>query len=227
MTGPLVSVVVPYYDSAAYLGEAVESALGQTYAPIELVLVDDGSTDASPEVASRYEGRAVLLHQANAGAGPARNAGISATRGELVAFLDADDLWEPDKIARQVATLSDDPGLDAVMTMVREFLSPELDPATAPLSPAPTPLVGAIPSALLVRRAALERVGPFSASPTGQWADWFTRFTDHGLRAVTLDDVLVHRRLHLTNLGYLHRTDRRIYLHALKASLDRRRGAGA
>jgi hypothetical protein len=79
----------------------------------------------------------------------------------------------------------------------------------------------------MVRRRAVERVGPFNDSQTGQWADWYRRFADAGLRATTLDEVLVRRRLHLTNLGYVHRADRAVYLKALKASLDRRREAQA
>lgn len=222
--GPLISVVVPFFDNASYVVEAVESALAQTYRPVEIVLVDDGSTDGGWEAVQAYSGRATLIRQDNQGAGPARNTGLAAARGELIAFLDADDLWEPRKLERQVAVLRDDPALDVVCTMVREFLSPELDPATAPLAPAPDPRPGAIPSAMLMRRESVDRVGPFNASRTGHWADWWTRFADAGLRSTTIDEVLTRRRLHLTNLGYLNRDGRHVYLHALKASLDRRRG---
>ena len=225
MSGPGVSVIVPFFDCEAYLGEAVDSALGQTYAPLEVILVDDGSTDGGPAIAEGYHDRVTLIRQENAGVGPARNAGIAVARGELIAFLDADDLWEAMKLERQVAALAADGALDGVMTMVSEFLSPELDAATALLTPAPDPLPGAIPSALLLRRAAIERVGPFIASQAGQWADWFSRFAEAGLQASTLDEVLVHRRLHLSNLGYVHRADRSVYLRTLKESLDRRRAA--
>ena len=225
MSDPLISVVVPFFDNASYVGEAVESALAQTYPRVEMVLVDDGSTDGGWEAVQAFSDRATLIRQENLGAGPARNAGIAAARGELVAFLDADDLWEPAKLERQAALLGDDPALDVVMTMVREFLSPELDPATAPLAPAPDPRPGAIPSAMLMRRTAVDRVGPFNDSRSGHWADWWTRFADAGLQSATIDEVLTRRRLHLTNLGYLHRAGRNTYLHALKASLDRRREA--
>ena len=227
MSTPLVSVVIPFYDSASYLGQAIESVLAQTHPAVEIVLVDDGSTDAGPEIAAGYARRATLIRQANAGVGPARNAGVAVTRGPLIAFLDADDLWEPEKLALQVAALDADRDIDGVITMVQEFLSPEIDPAVAPLSPAAEPRVGAIPSALIVRRHVVETIGPFTASPTGQWAEWYTRFVDHGFRSIALEGVLVRRRLHLTNLGLRHRSERQAYLHALKASLDRRRGEGA
>lgn len=225
MSEPLISVVTPFFDNASYVVEAVESALAQTHTRIEVVLVDDGSTDGGWEAVQAYADRATLIRQENQGAGPARNAGIAAATGELIAFLDADDLWEPMKLERQVAALGADPSLDVVTTMVREFLSPELDPATAPLAPAPEPRPGAIPSAMLMRRAAVETVGAFNGSRSGHWADWWTRFVDAGLRSATIDEVLTHRRLHLTNLGYQHRAGRAVYLRALKASLDRRREA--
>lgn len=224
MSTPLVSVVIPFFDSAPYLGEAIESVLAQTHPAVEIILVDDGSTDASPKIAAGYAHRATLIRQANAGVGPARNAGVAATSGPLIAFLDADDLWEPDKLALQVSALAANPEVHGVMTMVQEFVSPEIDPALAPLSPAVDPRPGAIPSALIVRRHVVETIGPFSASHSGEWADWYARFVDHGFRSLTLDDVLVRRRLHLTNLGLRHRNERQVYLHALKASLDRRRG---
>lgn len=225
MSLPLVSVVVPFFNAAAYLAEAVESVLDQTYDRFELILVDDGSTDEGPRLAERYGTRVTLLRQPHLGVGPARNAGMAAATGSLIAFLDADDVWAAEKLERQVAALAADPDLDGVMTMVEEFLSPELDPATAPLKPAPRARAGAIPSALMVRSAMAERVGPFNDSQTGQWADWYRRFADAGLQTITLDEVLVRRRLHLANLGYLHRADRAAYLQSLKASLDRRRGA--
>jgi glycosyltransferase involved in cell wall biosynthesis len=223
VSGGLVSVVIPFFESAAYLAEAIESVLGQTYRRHELILVDDGSTDDGPAVAERFATRATLVRQANLGVGPARNAGLALATGDLIAFLDADDLWAPTKLERQVAALQADAGLDGVMTMVEEFLSPELDPATAPLRPVPGARPGAIPSALMVRRSAMDRVGRFNDSQAGQWADWYGRFVDAGLRAATLPQVLVRRRLHMTNLGYVHRAERGVVLHALKASLDRRR----
>jgi glycosyltransferase involved in cell wall biosynthesis len=227
MSGPLVSAVIVFHNAEAYLAEAIEGVLAQTHSPIELVLVDDGSTDGGVALVEGYVGRVHLVRQAQSGVGAARNAGTAAARGEMIAFCDADDIWEPEKVARQVGALAADPAMGAVLTMVREFLSPEIDPATAPLRPAPEPLVGALPSAFLARRSTMDSVGAFGDALLGHWADWYARLKEGGHRVGLVDEVLVRRRLHDANLGLTNRADRRDYLHALKASIDRRREAGA
>ena len=143
----------------------------------------------------------------------------------LIAFCDADDVWEPDKVARQLKALAADPGIGAVLTMVREFLSPEMDPATAPLRPAPRPLVGALPSAFLAPRSTIEAIDPFDDTVLGHWTDWYARLKEGGHRVGVVDEVLVWRRLHGANLGLRSGADRGDYQRALKASLDRRREA--
>lgn len=101
--GPLVSVIVPAYNAEATLADALRSALAQTYGNIEIIVVDDGSTDRTAEIAAGFPG-ITLLRQANAGVAAARNAGIAVSRGAWLAPLDADDLWHPAKLERQVAT---------------------------------------------------------------------------------------------------------------------------
>jgi len=97
-----VSVVIPAYNSAEYLADAVESVLAQTHPQVELIVVDDGSTDGTAEVMADYADRCTYVRQPNAGSAAARNHGIQLARGELIAFLDADDLWLPHKLQRQV-----------------------------------------------------------------------------------------------------------------------------
>jgi glycosyltransferase involved in cell wall biosynthesis len=102
---PLVSVIIPAYNAAALLGETLDSVLGQTYPNLEIIVVDDGSTDATPQVLESYGDRILVLRQTNAGQAAARNHGAREAHGELLAFLDHDDLWDPDKTACQVALL--------------------------------------------------------------------------------------------------------------------------
>src|SRR5258706_3665809 len=106
---PLISVVMPCYNAASYLTEAVASALRQTYGNLELILVDDGSTDASPGIADnlarQYSGRVTLLRTLRLGPYPARNLGLQSARGEFIAFLDADDWWEPTALEKLHAAL--------------------------------------------------------------------------------------------------------------------------
>jgi len=108
-----VAVVIAAYNHARFLPAAVESALGQTHPPAELVVVDDGSTDGTGEVAARYAPRVRCLRQDNAGARAARNAGLDATRSPWVAFLDADDWWDRDALGRLLASFDGETGIAA------------------------------------------------------------------------------------------------------------------
>jgi glycosyltransferase involved in cell wall biosynthesis len=106
-----VSVVIPTYNSAPYLIEALESVLIQTYPIHEIIIVDDGSSDNTVEVLEPYSNSIIYLKQHNAGSATARNTGIERATGEWVAFLDSDDVWEPDKIEKQVAYIQQVPEL--------------------------------------------------------------------------------------------------------------------
>ena len=102
---PIVSIIIPCYNTAQYLGEAVASALGQTYTDFELLIIDDGSTDATREISSCFlsDRRVRYFRQDNRGLSAARNKGIELSRGEFIALLDADDVWEPEKLASQLS----------------------------------------------------------------------------------------------------------------------------
>lgn len=111
MDKPLVSIITPFYNSEKFLGETIESALGQTWPNKELILVDDGSSDGSLSVAQgRASENVRVICQHNRGASAARNRGLQEARGEYIQFLDADDLLSPDKISNQVAALRAQPG---------------------------------------------------------------------------------------------------------------------
>lgn len=114
MSQPLVSILIPSHNAERWLAETLESALAQTWPEKEIILIDDGSTDGSLELAHGYESRGVrVLRQSNRGAASARNAGLAAARGDYLQFLDADDLLSPDKIERQMAELAGRPGMVA------------------------------------------------------------------------------------------------------------------
>ncbi|MCW5881061.1 MAG: glycosyltransferase family 2 protein [Anaerolineae bacterium] len=223
---PLVSVVLPVYNGAAYLAEALASVQAQTYRPIEMIVVDDGSTDASGDVARQATSQARLLYQANQGAGAARNRGVAEASGDLLAFLDQDDVWVSEKLAWQVSALDADPTLDIVFGHVQQFFSPDLDTASRARLHCPDhPQPGLLPSALLIRRAAFERVGAFERGwRVAEWAEWYVRAVDLGMRAVMLPQVVARRRLHAANTGLAARNAAPEYARLLKARLDRRRG---
>jgi glycosyltransferase involved in cell wall biosynthesis len=117
-----ISVIIPNYNYGRFIGEAVESVLAQTFPVFEIVVVDDGSTDDSLEILSRYEKDGVkVVRQQNCGVGAARNSGVEHSSGELVAFLDADDLWLPQKIEKQMERLLSDPEFGFVSCGMKEF----------------------------------------------------------------------------------------------------------
>ena len=113
---PLVSVIIPTFNRAAWIGEAITSVLQQTYAPIELIVVDDDSHDTTPAVVRAFGAALTYVHQAHAGVSAARNRGVAASRGSLVAFLDSDDMWLPHKVAAQVDVLQQQPEVEACYT---------------------------------------------------------------------------------------------------------------
>jgi len=118
---PQVSVIIPTYNCARYLPEAIDSVLAQTYRDFEIIVVDDGSTDDTPDVLARYGEAILVIRQPNQGRGAARNAGILAARGQYIAFLDADDLWLPRKLEKQMALFEERSEIGWVYSDYRYF----------------------------------------------------------------------------------------------------------
>jgi len=105
---PLVSVIIPNYNYASYVGKAIDSVLGQTYSNTEIIVVDDGSSDGSLDVLRQFGDRIKVIEQKNQGVSMARNNGVAASTGEYVAFLDADDIWLPEKLEKQMRIFDSD-----------------------------------------------------------------------------------------------------------------------
>lgn len=116
-----VSVIIPCFNAAPFLAATIRSVLAQTYPPLEVLVVDDGSTDGSGELARSFGGSVRVIRQENQGLGPTRNRGIGEAVGDLVALVDADDLWDPRKLELQVAYMDRHPGVGAVVTSVDKF----------------------------------------------------------------------------------------------------------
>lgn len=222
-----VSVVVPVWNSERYVEEALASVVSQAGVDLELVVVDDGSTDGSASLVRRVAPGARYVHQAHAGIGAALNAGVAQARGTHVAFLDADDVWTARSLERRLRAFDVASGLDAVAGHVEQFHSPDLDPALArTMRCPPEPIPGFVMGALLVRRSVFRATAFDPSIDAAQGVDWFVRAMDAGLRVRMLPDVVLRRRLHADN--YSRRGIQRLHFpRILKASLDRRRdGAG-
>jgi glycosyltransferase involved in cell wall biosynthesis len=226
-----ISTIIPVCNGEPYIGPALDSVFGQTLPPDEVVVVDDGSTDNTPDTLRRYaeqqaKGRMIVISQKNLGTGHALNAGVSAATGDALAFLDADDLWEPDKLEIQRAALLADEGLEAVFGYIQQFISPELDPEISQkFIVSKDPQAGINKITLLIHRAAFERIGPFGVDADGaDFIDWYARADLLGLRFRMLPSVVALRRHHAANFGRQRRAEEHgAILQALKSSLDRRR----
>jgi glycosyltransferase involved in cell wall biosynthesis len=232
MTGPCVSVIVPAYNRERYLGAALDSVLAQDYRPLEIVVVDDGSTDGTARVARAYPD-VRYLHQANQGVAAARNAGIAASRGELIAFLDSDDLWAPEKLRLQVGFLLEHPRVGYCLARMRNFLEPGCPPPPwIGVDELSRVEFGIVPGTLVARRDVFERVGGFDPRyPCGSDTDWFFRAKDAGIALGFLGEILLLRRVHDANLSASRGPNFPILARIVKASVARiharRAGAGA
>lgn len=219
-----VSVIIPAYDAERYLAEAVDSVLAQSVGPREVFVVDDGSSDGTATVASTFAA-VTVLSAPHLGLGATLNRGIAAAAGGSIAFLDADDLWTPGKLAAQIEALEGAAAPDIVLGAVQQFISPDAPrDFRSRISCPPTPMPGFCAGAMLARRAVFERVGPFDPSlRLGSFIDWFDRAASLGVRTVVLPEIHLLRRLHGGNFSLRESAARSDFARVAKAAIDRRR----
>jgi glycosyltransferase involved in cell wall biosynthesis len=216
-----VSVVIPAYNAEAFLAEAVESVLAQAHDAIEVIVVDDGSTDATGDIARGFGSPVRVLSQTNAGIGPARNAGVKVATGELLAFLDADDAWTPGSLAARLDLLASNPALDGVFGLVDNWQ----DGPGALEVKAGDVAGGQVAGTLVIRRESFLRAGWFSDVRLGEFIEWYARAVDAGLQFETLQAVTLRRRIHSASTTATLR-DRTAYARAMHSIIARRRAEG-
>jgi glycosyltransferase involved in cell wall biosynthesis len=217
--GPLVSFVVPVYNGERFIGSALESIFAQDYEPFEVIVVDDGSTDRSGEIAETF-GDVTVVRQPNAGPAAARNAGIGVAGGEFVAIHDADDLLPPSKLALQVTYLLEHPETACVLGRQKWIDPPpglQRDPIYGELDGIP------MPSAVF-RSDALREIGGYDDSfRSHENIDVLFRLRERGNAIAVLDEIVLFRRFHGGNISHVAWPDRDPRLRSLKAKLDRSR----
>ena len=220
-----ISCIVPVFNGERYLAEAIASVHAQTSPPLEIIVVDDGSTDRTAEIARSFGAPVRLVGQDHRGVSATRNHGARVARGALLAFLDADDLYLPHKLARQLARFVARPGLELSAAYTMNFWSPELADDARDHDPKMTAPWPRHISTWVMRAPLFERIGPFDeAMPLSQDVDWHLRAESRGVVSETLPDVLTRRRLHLGNVTRHVRADcRAAVLKSLREHLDRRR----
>jgi glycosyltransferase involved in cell wall biosynthesis len=206
-----ISVIIPNYNYARYLDQAIESVLAQSYENVELVVVNNGSTDNSLEVLAKYRNKIHLINQPNLGQSGARNSGLSVSSGEYISFLDADDFWEPNKLEMQISLMNDstqlvycgispfkDPGNEKLQSVLPKYRGSctnyfiDLPGASIVLSGESTALFS---------RDLLQKVGLFDAelNSTAGW-DFFRRCSLL-TRFDFVSEPLVNYRLHSSNMS--------------------------
>ncbi len=205
-----VSVIIAVRDGSRYLVEALTSVTDQTRPAAQIIVVDDGSTDGSAELASRTVPWARIVRQAPTGYAAAVNHAVSVATGSVLAFLDADDRWSPDSLARRLHRLDGEDSPEIVVGATQNFLSPDLSDAEASAIRIHTRAFRAeVLAAALIRADAFDRVGPLDESlRTGSAIDWMSRARSSDTTFAFVDEVVLHRRLHASNLGRSNQDDR-------------------
>ena len=223
MKRPLVSVIVPVYDGERFVVDAVDSILRQNYHPLEIIAVDDGSTDDTARILQSYE-EIRYIYQPNQGVAAARNKGIADSRGELIAFLDADDFWARNKLKVQVNCLSRNPDIVYTLGWQRNFLEPGTDrPFWVRKEHLLKDQPGFLPT-LVTHRRIFDRVGVFNTDCiTSEDVDWFARVKDAGIPMMVVPEIVLYRRIHCSNLSYRTRVGDPMLFSALRASVRRKR----
>ncbi len=199
----LVSCVIPVFNGERFLAEAIDSVLAQTYDRVEIIVVDDGSTDATRTVAESYVPRVSYVHQCNTGPSSARNAGVQRAAGAVIAFLDSDDIWRAEKLAIQMKYFDARADLAICTAYMHNFWSADLgaerDSTDATTLIADQPNLG---STFMARRALFEAIGLLDPSLKHRDLHEFVlRATDAGYAVQALQDVLVDRRIHDANMS--------------------------
>lgn len=220
-----VSAIMAAYNAERYVAEALDSVLTQKRRADEIIVVEDGSTDRTGDALRPFERHITLIRQPNGGPGQALNVAIAAATGDLFAFIDADDMWTPQKLEMQEAAIAE-LTIEAVFGGIRQFVSPDVDPEAASQFVVPeAPQAGICKTAMMTRRAAFDRIGPFDEARTAaDFFDWYARATALGLRYHIVPEVVALRRQHGDNIGRRSRERQHDeIMQALKRSLDMRR----
>jgi len=219
-------VITAVYNGERFLAEAIESVLTQDHRPIEFIVIDDGSTDRSAEIAASYE-PVVLIRQPNRGLAAARNAGLERASGSFITFLDADDRMAPGRLTTQVNYLKAHEDVGCVLLHQELILEPGMTvPGWVRPFGAPDEVVGGFTITAMVRRRAQETIGGFDPSlPVCEDVEWLIRLRDAGVRVEILPVLGTYRRIHGENMSNQTEAVRTELAGILRARIERQRAA--
>ena len=220
---PLISVLIPTYNVGKYLGAALDSVYAQTFGDYEIIVVDDGSTDGTETVIARYP-QVIYRKCPHRGISATRNECLSLAKGEWLAFLDADDLWHPEKLSRQLAYLQAHPDCRILFTQAENFYDGDLTAMTSRQQQLANRKLSLILPSCLFHRSLYEIHGGFVEDyPWAEDTEWILRLR---AAAVNLDhclpEVLYFRRVHESNISLTHTAEnlwvgRTVFLNAMRS----------
>ena len=225
---PKVSVIIPVFNGAKYLAEALQSVFAQTWQDYEVIVVDDGSTDDSMEICKQFPDVRIIHHQENRGQSAARNTGVRHAKGEYIAFLDQDDRWYPEKLARQVPILEKGPtygmvysNADQIDENGRIVIRNVLDILSVQPKKSIMDCLGSdmfiLPGTVLIRKSVFEQVGGFDERLSGYEDDDLFSRVFQTTRIYYIRDSLLQWRIYPASYSYSERMDRsrKIYVQKL------------
>jgi len=221
MKKPLVTCIIPVFNGEKYIEAAIESVLNQTYKNIEIIIVDDGSTDNTLNLIEKFNGNVKYIRQSNSGSGVARNLGISKASGDFIGFLDSDDMWDKNKILLQLECFDNNLEIEACLCNIKLINEKEtgiLDDEYVIVTPYTV-------CSILIKTYALKKVRLFNANlKFGEDTDWFMRIRKLEIPVKILKDTLVYARLHKDNLtNSFNVRSREEIFSKIKNELDKRR----
>jgi glycosyltransferase involved in cell wall biosynthesis len=219
---PLVSVIMPVYNGATFLAETIENIRQQQYKPLEIIIIDDGSTDSTRQIAAGLGHEIRYVFQPNTGPAAARNHGLRLAKGELIAFLDVDDLWAENWL-RQVAFLGEHPTVDIVQGRIQVLQLVD----DANFETMTTPYYSVNLGSAIYRRQVFERVGLFDETLRyNEDTDWFIRAWDKNIIKMQLAEVALLYRKHEQNMTNKYNAKGAGFIQLLKKRLDQQRKNG-
>lgn len=221
----MITVIIPVLNRENFIAEAIESVLRQTYKDIELIVVDDGSTDDTSRIVKAFAERVRYVYKPHTTIGDTLNCGIELAKGDYFAFLDSDDCWTENKLERQIAELEKNQSVEAVFGLVQQIHQSRWTIEIQSLDVPPGQLlVGYVPGTMLIRRESFLRVGGYSSDiKIGEGLDWYLRAKEKNLQTRVMSELMLRRRIHETNVGIVKKANRVDYVRILKQSIDRRR----
>lgn len=221
-----ISVIIPFYNTEKYLEQAIESVLRQSIKPMEIILVNDGSSDLSVNIAKKYEKETVLLNQENKGAAAARNLGFKHSKGNFIAFLDADDIWDENCLEVLQMLFEKNDSVEMAFGSMKEFISPELGKNSGlKLREDAQKRQGYMVGSGLFRRNIFDKVGLFNETlRVAEIIDWIERAKDSGTQYETISQIVLYRRIHKMNQGSEKQNHLKDYTKILRSALARKKG---